>query len=73
MKVEELKRALRKAKERELQIGIFIQSLFATKNEEQNLDEIAKVNDEDLDLVGIIIYGPNKTVDKAIKDLKFHS
>jgi hypothetical protein len=68
----EIKRAFDRAKERDLGIGIYIQPLFATKNEEQNLEEIAKSTDEDQDLVGIVIYGENKKVDKAVKDLKYH-
>lgn len=70
---EQLKRAFTRARERELKVGIYTSELFATKDEEGNLAEIAKVNDDDLDLVGIIIYGENKKVDKAVDKLKFHS
>ncbi len=68
-----LKRAFNRAKERELHIGVYTKGLFATKNEEGNLMEIAKHADAELDLAGIIIYGENKKVDKAIDKLKFHS
>lgn len=68
----QIKRAFNRAKERELAIGVYTRSLFSTKNEEGNLLEIAKFTDEDQDLVGLIIYGENKKVDKALKDLKFH-
>jgi hypothetical protein len=68
----EIKKAFQRAKERELQIGIYTQQLFATKNEEENLLEISKSAEDQLDLVGIVLYGPNKQVDKAVKDLKFH-
>ncbi|WP_373464090.1 DUF2000 family protein [Chryseobacterium ginsenosidimutans] len=47
--------------------------MFATKNEEGNIGEIAKHADQALNLAGIIIYGENKKVDKAIDKLKFHS
>lgn len=70
---EQLKRAFNRATERALHIGIYTEGLFATKNEEGNLIEIAKHTDTELDLVGIIIYGENKKVDKAIDKLKFHS
>ena len=69
---EQIKKAFNRAKERSLQIGIYTRPLFATKNEDQNLEEIAKYPDEEQDLVGIVIYGENKSVDKALKDLKFH-
>ena len=68
----QIKKAFARAKERALQIGIYTRQLFATKNEEENLEEIAACRDEDPDLVGIIIYGENKKVDKAVKDLKYH-
>lgn len=70
---EQLIRAFNRATERELHIGVYTKELFATKNEEGNLSEIARHTDSELDLVGIIIYGPNKKVDKAIDKLKFHS
>lgn len=69
---EQIKKAFTRAKERNLLIGIYTRPLFATKNEEQNLEEIAKYPDEEQDLVGIVIYGENKSVDKATKDLKYH-
>ena len=69
---EQLKRAFTRAKERELQIGIYTEPLFSTKNEEGNHIEIAKHTDDDMPLVGIVIYGENKKVDKALDGLKFH-
>lgn len=70
---EQLKRAFNRASDRGLHIGIYTKELFATKNEEGNVEEIAKHADEALNLAGIIIYGENKKVDKAIDKLKFHS
>ena len=49
-----------------------IKPLFATKGEEDNLAEILKLPDEEQDLVGIVLYGENKQVDKAIDGLKLH-
>src|SRR6185503_2441138 len=46
--------------------------LFATKGEEENLAEILKLPDEEQDLVGIVLYGENKQVDKAVDGLKLH-
>jgi hypothetical protein len=69
----EMKRALNKAKERALSIGIYTEPLFATKSEEENLIEIAKCKDEEQNLVGVIIYGETSKVNKALEGLKFHS
>lgn len=69
---EKLLRAFRRARERELAIGIYTAPLFATRSGEENVSEIAKHKVDDLDLVGIIVYGENKKVDKALDGLKFH-
>jgi hypothetical protein len=42
------------------------------KGEEENLAEILKLPDEEQDLVGIILYGENKQVDKAVDGSKLH-
>ena len=68
----EIKRAFNRAKERGLHIGIYTEALFATKNEGENHIEIAKSSDEEQVLVGIVIYGENKKVAKALDGLKFH-
>ena len=68
----DLRRAFTRAKERDLNIGIYTNPLFNTKNEGGNLIEIAKYSDDQQELAGIIIYGENKKVDKALNNLKFH-
>lgn len=69
---EKLQRAFRRARDRELAIGIYTQQLFDTRSGEENVLEIAKHNVDNLDLVGIIVYGENKKVDKALDGLKFY-
>jgi hypothetical protein len=69
---DQLKRAFHRAKERGVTIGIYTNLLFNTKNEEENHIEIAKCTDEGLNLAGIVLYGENKKVDKAIDGLKYH-
>jgi len=69
---EQIKRAFNRAVERQLHLGIYTRDLFATKDEDGNLAGIAKYADAELDLVGIVIYGENKKVDKAVDKLKFH-
>ena len=68
----QLNRALGRARERELAIGIYTMPLFSTKNEEGNLAEIANYTDENQDLAGLVVYGENRKVDKALSGLRFH-
>jgi hypothetical protein len=68
----EVRKAFDRARERGVQLGIYTRSLFATKNEAENLAEMARLPDEEHELVGIILYGENKQVDKALKGLKLH-
>lgn len=69
---EKLQRAFLRSRDRELAIGIYTKPLFDTRSGEENVLEIASNTITDLDLVGIIIYGENKKVDKALDGLKFH-
>jgi hypothetical protein len=69
---EQIKRALTRAKERELHIGIYSYPLFATMTEEDNLRAIADKSDADQDLVGIVVFGEYKKVNKALDGLKLH-
>ena len=69
---EKLQRAFLRSRDRQLAIGIYTKPLFSTRSGEENVSEIASHTVEDLDLVGIIVYGENKKVDKALDGLKFH-
>ena len=69
---EKLQRAFLRSRDRELAIGIYTNPLFETRSGDENVSEIAKNTVDDLDLVGIIVYGENKKVDKALEGLKFH-
>ena len=68
----EVRKAFERGRERGVHLGIYPRGLFATKNEAENLLEIARQTDEELELVGLVLYGENKQVDKALKGLKFH-
>lgn len=68
----QMQRVFKRAKERELKIGIYPSQLFNTMNEQDNIDETGRHTDDELDLVGLAIYGENKIVNKAIDGLKFH-
>lgn len=69
---EAMQRAFRRAKERELSIGIYTDALFATKDEEQNHQQMALHRDDDPVLAGLVIYGERRKVDKAVDGLSFH-
>lgn len=70
---DEIMRTFKRAKERNLSIGIYTLPLFSTKCEQENLIEISKSSDENPELVGIVIYGENKKVNKALDGLKLYS
>ena len=69
---DEVRKAFERARARGVQLGIYTRALFATKNEEENIAEIARLPDQEHELVGIVLYGENKAVDKALKGLKLH-
>ncbi|MDN3596860.1 DUF2000 domain-containing protein [Zunongwangia endophytica] len=68
----QIDRTFSRAKQRELKIGIYTEPLFATKNEDENHIEISKFTDDNQTLVGIIVYGKKRKVDKALNGMKFH-
>ncbi len=68
---EELKNIYKKAREKELKIGIYIKKIFETQGE-QNIQAVAMFKEEEQDLVGLVIYGKKNHVDKAVKGQKLH-
>lgn len=52
------------------QFAIFTRDLFATPNDEANRAAVAAVSADSLDLVGIAVRGPRKTVDKILDKLR---
>ncbi|MFG1814668.1 DUF2000 family protein [Kribbella sp. NPDC049174] len=61
-------RALR----REIEHSVFTQELFATGNDRDNRAAVKAVRTEELDLVGIAVYGPKNAVDKVLKGARMH-
>ena len=61
---DQMSRVFNRAKERDLHIGIYSSTLFATMTETDNLKAIASRTDEDQDLVGLVIYGDSKKAEK---------
>lgn len=69
---DEVRKAFERARERGVQLGIYPRPLFTTKNEEENMAEMARLPDQEHELVGSVLCGENKQVDKALKGVKFH-
>lgn len=70
--IEKLKNVYKKARARNLNIGIYTEPLFSTNNEEHNIEAIKNITENEQDYVGIILYGERSLVDKSIKGLKLH-
>ena len=68
---EELKSLYKKARERELKIGIYTKNIFETQGD-QNLEAVASVKEEDQDIVGLVFYGKRNSVDKVMNGQKLH-
>jgi hypothetical protein len=68
-----IRKAYRRALEREVRLAIFTEELFSTPNDIENRAAVSDKLSEDLDLVGIAMRDAIKTVDKVIKGLKLHS
>ncbi|MFD3745422.1 DUF2000 family protein [Nocardia sp. NPDC058633] len=62
-----------KAVARGLRTAVFTSDLFATGNDRDNRAAVRAVGTDDLDLVGIAVYGPRNVVDKTLKGARMHS
>jgi hypothetical protein len=69
--VEELRRTHQRALSRELVPAVYIEAMFKTANDADNRAAFAAAPADALDLVGIGVHGPRKTIDKVINGLKF--
>ena len=69
---EVLSSAHGKAVARGLAISVFTSDLFSTGNDEDNRAAVRAVPRDELDLVGIGVYGPKNAVDKMLKGARMH-
>jgi hypothetical protein len=65
-------RAFRQAIERELTHAVYVHAMFSTGHDEANREVFLKEPADAPDLVGLVVRGPKKAVDKAIKGLSLH-
>ncbi|HEV2640245.1 MAG TPA: DUF2000 domain-containing protein [Actinocrinis sp.] len=69
---ELLTAARTKALSRDLAMSVFPSDLFATGNDRDNRAAVRAVAGENLDLVGLAIYGARNAVDKVTKGARMH-
>ncbi|MEU6578450.1 DUF2000 domain-containing protein [Streptomyces sp. NPDC046805] len=70
---ETLTAAHARALSRGLPRSVFTSDLFATGNDHDNRAAVRAVPRDQLDLVGLAVYGPRNSVDKALKGARMHS
>jgi hypothetical protein len=70
---DELKKALQRARERNVTASIYTMELFTTYNDTDNRAAVAAVATQDLDLAGLALHAEKRIVDKIIKGLKLHA
>ena len=69
--LDELRRTHQRALSRSLRPAIYIERMFETSNDIDNRAAFAAAPADALDLVGVGVHGPRKTIDKVIQGLKF--
>lgn len=65
-------RAFRRARARNLSIGVYTDDLFSTGNDIDNRAAVRAVPTEDLRLAGFSVAGERRDVDKALDKLRLH-
>jgi hypothetical protein len=64
--------ALRRALDRELRVAVYTEQMFMTTNDDDNRAAVKAVPRDQLNLVGIGVYGQRGAVDKALKSVRLH-
>jgi hypothetical protein len=67
-----IKAAHARALGRELPMSVYTREMFTTGHDEANRSVVRAVPRDDLDLVGIAVFGPRNGVDKAVKGSRLH-
>jgi hypothetical protein len=71
--LEELQRTHARALSRELVPAVYTEVMFKTTNDDDNRAAFAAEPPDALNLVGLGVHGPRKTIDKVVNSLKFLS
>jgi hypothetical protein len=61
-----------RAVDRNLPLSVFTSDLFVTNNDRDNRAAVRAVSRDQLDLVGMAVYGPKNAIDKILKGTKMH-
>jgi hypothetical protein len=69
---ESLTAAHQRAVARQLPLAVFTSDLFRTGNDRDNRAAVRAVGRDQLDLVGLAVYGPRNAVDKVLKGARMH-
>ena len=69
--LEELQRTHARALSRELVPAVYIEAMFKTTNDADNRAAFTAAPADALDIVGLGVHGPRKTIDKITNGLKF--
>lgn len=69
---ETLTAARTRAVGRGMPVSVFTADLFATGNDRDNRAAVRAVTGEQMDLVGLAVYGPRNAVDKVLKGASMH-
>ncbi|MFF3459304.1 DUF2000 family protein [Streptomyces sp. NPDC002730] len=69
---ETLTAAHGRALSRSLPSAVFTSDLFSTGNDRDNRAAVRAVRKDQLDLVGMAVYGPRNAVDKVLKGARMH-
>ncbi len=70
--LDELQTAHRKAFERQLGCAAYVSAMFTTGHDSANRAVFANEDPQNMDLVGLAVWGSKKDVDKTLKGLKLH-
>jgi hypothetical protein len=71
--LEALRRVRGLAVGRDLATAVFTEDMFKTGHDADNRAAVRAVAADELDLVGLAVYGPKNPVDKTLKGLPLHS
>jgi hypothetical protein len=69
---EEIKEVFNKALNREIKMSIYTEELFQTYNDEDNRAMVGNYKTEELNLVGIGLFGKKNHIDRTLKGFKLH-